>query len=217
MHSHKTLALLALAASTASPALSAPVQYASCSSTLGTALADDPLRESQQQARAIVDERATAAPGGVGSILKTIGTGLGLGALPVVLQDALGGDSTRRALPRDTPARNIFDGLPVDDTLPIPDTFDTFDGSITGPGINGLFNKPFPPRGDIDGLPVDDTLPTIDTFDGSITGPGINGLFNKPFPPRGDIDERAPDDFPFPLIGGVFPNGVQAGTIPGTR
>ncbi len=112
MHSYETLALLALAVSTASPALSAPVQYASCSSTLGTTLADNPLRESQQQARAIVDERATAAPGGVGSILKTIGTGLGLGALPVVLQDALGGNGTRR----DLPARIIFDGLPVPDT-----------------------------------------------------------------------------------------------------
>ncbi|KAI9433928.1 hypothetical protein H4582DRAFT_955228 [Lactarius indigo] len=40
MPSHKTLALLALAASTASPALSAPVPYASCISTLETALAD---------------------------------------------------------------------------------------------------------------------------------------------------------------------------------
>ncbi|KAI9433929.1 hypothetical protein H4582DRAFT_955351 [Lactarius indigo] len=40
MPSHKTLALLALAASTASPALSAPLMYGSCISTLGKALAD---------------------------------------------------------------------------------------------------------------------------------------------------------------------------------
>ncbi|KAH9057084.1 hypothetical protein EDB83DRAFT_2390108 [Lactarius deliciosus] len=90
MHSHKTLALLALAASTASPALAAPV-----------------LR---------------CAGGGIGGILKTIGTGLGFGALPVVLQDALGGNSTRR----DTP-HIIVDGLPVpigpivpSDTIPSP-------------------------------------------------------------------------------------------------
>ncbi|KAH8987091.1 hypothetical protein EDB86DRAFT_2832419 [Lactarius hatsudake] len=82
MHSHKTFALLALAASTASPALSAPVLEGRAS--------------------------AAAAGGGIGSILKTIGTGLGFGALPVVLQDVLGGNSTRR----DTP-HIIVDGLPV--------------------------------------------------------------------------------------------------------
>ena len=41
MHSYKTLAVLALAVSTASPAFSAPVQYASCLSILGTVLADE--------------------------------------------------------------------------------------------------------------------------------------------------------------------------------
>ncbi|KAH9039415.1 hypothetical protein EDB84DRAFT_1477914 [Lactarius hengduanensis] len=99
MYSHKTLALLALAASTASPALSAPVL------------------EGQQQTRA-----SAAAAGGITDILKTIGTGLAFGALPVVLQDVLGGNSTRR----DTP-HIIVDGLPVpivplvpSDTIPTP-------------------------------------------------------------------------------------------------
>ncbi|KAH9029077.1 hypothetical protein EDB85DRAFT_1968172 [Lactarius pseudohatsudake] len=99
MYSHKTLALLALAASTASPALSAPVL------------------EGQQQTRA-----SAAAAGGITDILKTIGTGLAFGALPVVLQNVLGGNSTRR----DTP-HIIVDGLPVpigpfvpSDTIPTP-------------------------------------------------------------------------------------------------
>ncbi|KAH8980849.1 hypothetical protein EDB86DRAFT_3087598 [Lactarius hatsudake] len=105
MHSHKTLALLALAASAASPALSAPVLYASYFSALGTALADEGhhfVREGQQQTRA---SAAAAAGGGIGDILKTIGTGIGFGALPVVLEDVLGGNSTRRGI--------IVDGLPV--------------------------------------------------------------------------------------------------------
>ena len=40
MHSYQTLAILALAVSTASPAISAPVQYAHFFSSLGTVLAD---------------------------------------------------------------------------------------------------------------------------------------------------------------------------------
>ncbi|KAH8980847.1 hypothetical protein EDB86DRAFT_2978553 [Lactarius hatsudake] len=92
MHSHKTLALLALAASTASPALSAPVLVITLSG------------KGQQQTRA---SAAAAAGGGIVDILKTVGTGLGFGALPVILQDAFGGNSTRR----DTPI--IVDGLPV--------------------------------------------------------------------------------------------------------
>ncbi|KAH8980846.1 hypothetical protein EDB86DRAFT_3247874, partial [Lactarius hatsudake] len=95
---HKTLALLALAASAASPALSAPVL------------------EGQQQTRA---SAAAAAGGGIVDILKTVGTGLAFGALPVVLQDVLGGNSTRR----DTP-HVIFDGFPLpigpSDTTPTP-------------------------------------------------------------------------------------------------
>ncbi|KAI9446847.1 hypothetical protein H4582DRAFT_613740 [Lactarius indigo] len=90
MHSYKTLAVLALAVSTASPALSAPV-----------------IDGQQQQARADLDERASALPSGlgtdVGSLLKTIGTNLAFGALPVALEHFLGGNSTRRALPRDAP------------------------------------------------------------------------------------------------------------------
>ncbi|KAH9056636.1 hypothetical protein EDB87DRAFT_1635525 [Lactarius vividus] len=87
MHSYKTLAVLALAVSTASPAFSAPVV------------------DGQQQARADIDERASALPSGlgsdVGSLLKTIGTNLAFGALPVALEHFLGGNSTRRALPGD--------------------------------------------------------------------------------------------------------------------
>ncbi|KAI9457814.1 hypothetical protein BJY52DRAFT_456926 [Lactarius psammicola] len=91
MHSYETLALLALVASTASPALSAPVL------------------EGQHQARSDVEERASAIPGGLGDLVKTVGTGLAFGALPAVLGNVLGGNSTRR----DLPARIIFDGLPV--------------------------------------------------------------------------------------------------------
>ncbi|KAH9057083.1 hypothetical protein EDB83DRAFT_1064188 [Lactarius deliciosus] len=98
MHSHKTLALLALAASTASPALSAPVL------------------EGQQQARAGV----AAVGEGIGDILKTVGTGLAFGALPVVLQDVLGGNNTRR-----DPASIIVDGLPVSVGGVVPDDSDT--------------------------------------------------------------------------------------------
>lgn len=107
MHSYKTLAVLALAVSTASPAFSAPV------------------RESRQQARTNVDERASALPSGVGKdvvgLLKTIGTSLALGALPVALEHFLGGNDnnndTRRALPSDAPPTTshiVFDDLPVD-------------------------------------------------------------------------------------------------------
>ena len=107
MRFYQTLALLALAVSTASPAFSAPVLYASRFSTLRTALADEgcpPSRGSED----------------IGSILKRIGTGVGVGALPVVSKDLLGGNSMRRALPRDTDttaakrasaAGGIFNGL----------------------------------------------------------------------------------------------------------
>jgi hypothetical protein len=97
MHSYQTLAVLALAVSTASPALSAPILYASYFSTLRTDLADEgyPPRESQELARANVD----APTSGITSILKTIGTGVGLGALPVALEDFLTGNGTLR---RDT-------------------------------------------------------------------------------------------------------------------
>ena len=110
MHSYKTLAVLALAVSTASPAFAAPVVYAPYFSTLGTALADERYhrsRDGQQQARADIDERASAIPSGlgkdVGGLLKTIGTNLAFGALPVALEHFLGGNSTRRALPSDAP------------------------------------------------------------------------------------------------------------------
>ncbi|KAI9455603.1 hypothetical protein BJY52DRAFT_1188324 [Lactarius psammicola] len=88
MHSYKTLAVLALAVSAATPAFSAPVV------------------DGQQQARANVDERASAVPSGagsgVGSLLKTIGTNLAFGALPVALEKFLGGnngDSSARRAP----------------------------------------------------------------------------------------------------------------------
>ena len=40
LHSYQTLAVLALAVSTASPAISAPIRYAPCFSTLRTVLSD---------------------------------------------------------------------------------------------------------------------------------------------------------------------------------
>ncbi|KAH9171443.1 hypothetical protein EDB89DRAFT_1971196 [Lactarius sanguifluus] len=131
MHSHKTLALLALAASTASPALSAPVL------------------EGQQQARASAAGAASAGSG-IGSILKTIGSGLAFGALPVVLQDVLGGNSTRR----DTP-HIIVDGLPVPVGGVVPEDNDTtlaikphvIADRIPAP-VTTLAPKP------VDGLPV---------------------------------------------------------------
>ncbi|KAH9057667.1 hypothetical protein EDB87DRAFT_1578547 [Lactarius vividus] len=158
MHSHKTLAFLALAASTASPALSAPVL------------------EGQQQARA----SAGAAGGGLGSIIKTVGSGLAFGALPTVLQDVLGGNSTRRALARDLLVRRIFD----------TPTTNVFNGTVKGLPVNS-----------------NDLGPPTST---DIT-------FGKPPPTPSGIDARAPDDFPFPLVGGVFPDGVvQPNTVPGT-
>ncbi|KAI9457816.1 hypothetical protein BJY52DRAFT_457212 [Lactarius psammicola] len=144
MHSYETLALLALVASTASPALSAPVL------------------EGQHQARADVEERASAIPGGLGDLVKTVGTGLAFGALPAVLGNVLGGgNSTRR------------------------------DAEV----ING------PARG----------LPVI-----SVPSTSTDITFDKPPTPPGDVDKRNPDDFPFPLIGGVFPDGVKSNTVPGT-
>jgi len=83
MHSYTTLAVLALAVSTASPALSAPVL------------------ESEQQARADID---VPLPSGLGSdiksVLKSIGTNAAFGAIPVAIEHFLGGNSnsTRRAL-----------------------------------------------------------------------------------------------------------------------
>ncbi|KAI0303353.1 hypothetical protein B0F90DRAFT_1363622 [Multifurca ochricompacta] len=68
MPSYTTLAVLALAASTASPAFAAPVQ------------------ETQEQARSELEARLN-----LGSIFKTVGGNLALGALPGVLQHFLGG------------------------------------------------------------------------------------------------------------------------------
>ncbi|KAH9063685.1 hypothetical protein EDB83DRAFT_2382453 [Lactarius deliciosus] len=86
MHSYKTLAVLALAISTASPAFSAPVV--------------------SRPAVTLTNVRA-ALPSGVGSdvgsLLKTIGTNLAFGALPVALEHFLGGNSTRLA--------SLFDDL----------------------------------------------------------------------------------------------------------
>ncbi|KAH9057666.1 hypothetical protein EDB87DRAFT_1007702 [Lactarius vividus] len=142
MHSHKTLAFLALAASTASPALSAPVL------------------EGQQQARA----SAGAAGGGLGSIIKTVGSGLAFGALPTVLQDVLGGNSTRR----DLPAHIIFDGLPV-----------PLDNSSSGS------SSTTPAQIIVDGLPADinsrgivsSVLNSVKTSDsiGKVLGNGLLG------------------------------------------
>ena len=79
MHSYQTLAVLALAVSTASPAFSAPLQYASCFPLCG--LADEGYlpRESQEEARAI------------GNHLFN-GTAI-IGVLPVV-KNLSGSDST---------------------------------------------------------------------------------------------------------------------------
>jgi hypothetical protein len=119
MHSYETLVLLALALSTAFPVLSAPVRYASHSSTPGGAFSHEcyySSRGSQQQARANVDER------GIGtSLLKTVGISGVLGAGIPALEHFLGGgdgsDSTRRAMSRDegntTPGHIFFDGRPV--------------------------------------------------------------------------------------------------------
>jgi hypothetical protein len=142
MHSYLTLAVLALAVSTASPALSAPVLYARFFSTLRAALADEgypPSRESQELARANVDAPAS----GIASILKTIGTGAGLGALPVALEDLLKGNGTLR---RDTVDLNerasasggiIKDLLGTDDPLVKVLGNDILGGVASGAGAVG--------------------------------------------------------------------------------
>jgi len=70
MHSKQALAVLALAASTATPVLSAP------------------LPENQEQARAELDARLSLGP-----ILKTIGINAGIGAIPGILGEITGGDN----------------------------------------------------------------------------------------------------------------------------
>jgi len=102
MRSYETLVVLALAFSTASPALSAPV------------------RENQYQARANIDDPAVT--NGLGdvfkSVLKTVGINGALGAATAAGEHFLhGGNSTRRAMSRDdtdlTPAVIRVNGLPV--------------------------------------------------------------------------------------------------------
>ncbi|KAH9028109.1 hypothetical protein EDB85DRAFT_2257273 [Lactarius pseudohatsudake] len=142
MHSYKTLAVIALAVSTASPALSAPVVAG------------------QQRARANFDERASALPIGiaedVGSLIKTVGTNLAFGALPVALEHFL--NSTRRALPDDAPLADNDKRAPgiaglVDDLLTSLKSTDSLgkvikNGLIGGAasgvgaaGANALFNN----------------------------------------------------------------------------
>jgi hypothetical protein len=99
---------------------------------LRAALADEgypPSRESQELARANVD----APTSGITSILKTIGTGVGLGALPVALEDFLTGNGTLR---RDTVDLNerasAFGGI-IDDLLGTNDPL----VKVLGDGILG--------------------------------------------------------------------------------
>lgn len=71
-------------------------------------------RDSQQQARANVDERASAIPtGSISSILKNLGTNAAFGALPVVLEHFLAGNSTRREL-LNTPPDVAIERFPVE-------------------------------------------------------------------------------------------------------
>ena len=98
MHSYKTLAVLALAASTASPALSAPISYVFLFfSTPRTALAD---------------EHAHASVAGLGddaiNLLKQLGIGGALGALGPVADHFLGGNGTRRALDERAPISYVI-------------------------------------------------------------------------------------------------------------
>ncbi|KAH9053017.1 hypothetical protein EDB83DRAFT_1190862 [Lactarius deliciosus] len=192
MHSHKTLTLLALAASTASPVLSAPVL------------------EGQQQIRA----SAAASGGGIGSILKTIGTGLGFGALPVVLQDVLGGNSTRR----DTP-HIIVDGLPVpvggvvpddSDTTPAPTPQIIVDGLPVG--INGVN-----PRGI--GSAFSSLLDSISTSGsiGKVIGEGLLGGVATGAGAIGagellNHTRRDPSPFELPNLSGLGKTILGAGT-----
>jgi len=98
MQSYQTLAVLALAVSTASPTLSAPVLE-------------------QARAEVIPDEPGIAAS--LGSLLKTIGTGVGVGAFPVALEDLLGGNSTRRDTPVDFNGRRSVVGDLFDEAVNI--------------------------------------------------------------------------------------------------
>ncbi|KAH9053855.1 hypothetical protein EDB87DRAFT_152198 [Lactarius vividus] len=85
MYSNKTLVVLALAVSTASPALSAPVVAG------------------QQWAHTDFDERASSLPIDIGEdLIKTIGTNFAVGAAPILFEHFLL-NKTRRALPGDAP------------------------------------------------------------------------------------------------------------------
>ena len=179
MHSYEALAILALALSTASPVLSAPVRYAPHSSTPGEAFSDQcyySSRGSQQQARANVDER------GIGTaILKTVGINGALGAGVPVLEHFLGGghdsDSTRRAMSRDTdltPADLRVNGLSVG-TL---DSDNGDDGNTT-PGYIFFDGRPVnldrrAPAGL--GSLLDDALDSSDSLGKVVTDNIANGL-----------------------------------------
>ena len=69
--------------------------------------------EGEQQTRANIDERASALPSGIGkglvSVLKTLGTGVGFGALPVALEHFLGDNSTNTK--RDPGVGSLFGDL----------------------------------------------------------------------------------------------------------
>lgn len=187
MHSHKTLALLALAASTASPALSAPVL------------------EGQQQTRA-----SAAAAGGITDILKTIGTGLAFGALPAVLQEALGGNSTRRDV--------IVDGLPVpvgpivpsDTTPPTPTStpatifVDGFPVQFKSRGIGSAFGDLLDSAstsGTIGKVIGDGLLGGVASAAGAV---GAGDLFN--------LTRREPSPLSLPDLSGIGKTILGAGT-----
>jgi len=112
MRSYQTLAVLALAASTASPALSAPV-----------------LENRAAVASEVAPEIASKLTG----ILKTLGIGAGLGALPVALESFLGGNSTAR---RDLDERAFAIGSLFDDLLGKLGT-DGSIGKVLGEGLLG--------------------------------------------------------------------------------
>ena len=93
-------------------------------------------RESEQQARTDIDERAIAIPGlgsDITSLLKSIGTNAAFGAIPVALEHFLGGNSTRRAS-FDDEKRDPGIGSLIGDAL---ESFKTDDGivKVLGDGI----------------------------------------------------------------------------------
>ncbi|KAH9015974.1 hypothetical protein EDB83DRAFT_2321242 [Lactarius deliciosus] len=197
MHSHKTLTLLALAASTASPVLSAPVLVITFSERASSRSA--PVQPLPGEASEVFSRRLEP-------VLASV--------LCPLLQDVLGGNSTRR----DTP-HIIVDGLPVpvggvvpddSDTTPAPTPQIIVDGLPVG--INGVN-----PRGI--GSAFSSLLDSISTSGsiGKVIGEGLLGGVATGAGAIGagellNHTRRDPSPFELPNLSGLGKTILGAGT-----